>query len=826
MSEYLTISEKKFFGFVLLFVFLFFENDIGAQISIPVYTDTTDADTLKEAVIILKEQLNKCAAVKFQFFNESSYKNYGVLVSTSFAKRSPYNKILGKSGAEGVFIKSDARSITIVGNTKLAVQNGIFIYLERLGFRYYFPNPDWYIVPSIKNIYTDFNYVGRPSFDHRRIWYGYGTVGSKYGDDNYKFWCMANRLGGSMNAVVGHAYDDIVARNQDVFKQHPEWFYPVSANGSIPSNPKFDLTNKSLIQFIISDALKRIDQAMKRGQPLKMITMSPSDGLGTCNTPACQRLGTVTDRVYSLINTVARAVSQKYPGTWVSGMSYSEYAEPPTIKLEPNVFVSIATAFNNSRFTTEELIREWSKKAGKVGVYDYLGLYAWDFDLPGKGRACKINEMASAIKSYYRLGARGYEAESTPGSINKGLGHYIASKLLWDVNADVDDIKNEFFQKCFGRAADLMKNLWEQWEIYPYTMVRESNVAAWIDIVNNAESTESSPAVRKRLMHIKTYFHYLFLYNKLQNTGTETDRITLLNYAYNTFDWASFSSYPILWVMGNGTSIPGLKFNDPKAKYKFSNPAFADGNYINQLIAADRKVMTRKDDLKLVGLNTKFKKIKQPDLFNDKKYASLKGTTMFTGPHYFIFQVNASGRNNYIELAGDFVTGGGGAKPIVLTIKKYQGSLVNDNPELIRYNYRGKKDTERVHFDKLSPGSYLLKVDDPNKLFRIRFSDSLSYAVVQTAETPFSGYSRYMSFYVPSGINKFRVFKEIEAIIISPTERMIDMSKKGNEEIDVSVEAGETGLWMINFVSGKLHIEGVPPFFCMDPSQLLIPMNK
>ncbi|MBK8698259.1 MAG: hypothetical protein IPN29_01305 [Saprospiraceae bacterium] len=73
-------------------------------------------------------------------------------------------------------------------------------------------------------------------------------------------------------------------------------------------------------------------------------------------------MGTITDRVYSLINRVAKAVNQKHPGTLISGMAYSEYSAPPTKKLEPNTFVSIATAFNYTKYSTEQLIQEWSKK--------------------------------------------------------------------------------------------------------------------------------------------------------------------------------------------------------------------------------------------------------------------------------------------------------------------------------------------------------------------------------------------------------------------------------------------------------------------------------
>jgi hypothetical protein len=63
-----------------------------------------------------------------------------------------------------------------------------------------------------------------------------------------------------------------------------------------------------------------------------MISMGPSDGPGTCNSPACQKLGTITDRVYYLVNRVAKAIHKKYPSTLVGCLAYGEYSPPPTKK--------------------------------------------------------------------------------------------------------------------------------------------------------------------------------------------------------------------------------------------------------------------------------------------------------------------------------------------------------------------------------------------------------------------------------------------------------------------------------------------------------------
>jgi hypothetical protein len=782
-------------------------------------------DSIQKAGAELVAQLGRAGYPGIEIRQSLSARDKDIFISikSGAAKKSTQLKQLRQSGTEGFWLFSDGKKVNIIGNSALAVQHGIFMYLEKLGFRYYFPHPAWHIIPQKPLLFRSMNVVSQPSFVHRRIWYGYGT-GSLTADSNYKFWFRANRQGGAMQMVVGHAYDDIVIRNKEVFQQHPEWFYPVPAKGVLPNDPKFDIANESLVKFIISDVLKRLEQAKAKNLPLKMITLAPSDGLGTCSSPACLRLGTITDRVYSLINRVAKEVRKQYPDTWISGMAYSEYSAPPSAKLEPNTFVSIATAFNYTAYSTDELISEWGKKAGKVGVYDYLGLYVWDFDLPGKGQGSQVDKTIAAIKKYYRLGARGYDTETTPGSINKGLGHYLVSQLVWDINADIAGLKKEFFVKCFGKAAPLMSALWNEWEIYPYTAVRETDLAAWIDTVNEAAALESNPAFATRIFHIKTYLHYLYLYNNFKNNKEEASTIDLLTYCYNTMDIGSVSGYPALFEIGNLSPVPGVTTNDPKARYKKINPLFTQPAYTDRLVSADRKTLQSKQKIRPIPPGNKWKQgiSSVPAIFNDKAYVGYKGTTAFTGPHHFVIKINEPGEKNYINLAGGFVTGGGSSRAIIVSVSGYTGTLQNDPKIISQFKYTASRDTQLFSLKNLPKGYYLLKVDDPAKIFRISFSPSISNSLIVTPQNPFNGYSRYLCFYVPGGTKVFRAFKEIEVILVSPTGRVIDKTAKKSEEFDVTVMPGEEGLWMINFLNGRFHLEGIPPYLSTDPSKMLI----
>ncbi|MBK8698258.1 MAG: hypothetical protein IPN29_01300 [Saprospiraceae bacterium] len=152
-----------------------------------------------------------------------------------------------------------------------------------------------------------------------------------------------------------------------------------------------------------------------------------------------------------------------------------------------------------------------------------------------------------------------------------------------------------------------MAQLWNVWENYPYDGVRESDLAAWIDMVKEAGKLETNTAVGARLAHINTYLHYLYLYSEYRKTKAEPEMLALLTYCYNTMDIGTVSGYPALFEIGNVSPIPGFAFNDPNAKYKRKDLSLSMPSQVDKLITADRKKLQRKADMKIfVPTATKF----------------------------------------------------------------------------------------------------------------------------------------------------------------------------------------------------------------------------
>lgn len=813
-----------------LFTALFFLSGIvfsaHAQ-SIKIYADVESSDTLKKMVSILSAELKKNQRITITNAPAEQYAGKGIYIScvTRGKQKIAPNVTLRKAGVEAYSINADGRSVQILGNSDMAVGHGIFAWLESLGYRYFFANPDWHIVPAKFDIYSRLSVTASPAFDHRKIWYGYGT-GSEKANNDYFFWILANKQGGTMNASFGHSYGNIIARNRDAFLQHPEWFYPAAPKGTVPADGKFDMSNEGLVQLVIKDAENQIEASLKSGtQAYKMISIAPSDGNGTCNTPACQKLGTITDRVYYLVNRVAKAVRKKYPSTLVGCLAYSEYSEPPTVRLEPNVFVCVTTAFNNTNYTTDQLINKWRQKGAVVGLYDYFSWYAWDFDLPGQSQVGKISAMAKTIRKYYSQGVKAYDAESSIGWVSKGLGYYIAARLMWDVNTDVNKTKQEFFDLCFLKAAVPLKQIWDEWENYSFTSVRESDLAKWMDLAISADKLETDQAVQRRLFQVKSYLHYLALYRQYELNKSEANLLSLLNYGFRKLDDGSVSGYPAFFVLGGQSGIPGMGFSADARWRKDNTPVTV--SEINNAIRDDRSRLVIAKPVKAFASAARFQTVSNISKYPKAMMDSSNSNNAFWMKQEFVMEIKKKGAANYLELTGDYIANPNNKKPIKVTVYPYlKNGDISDRSALITYNYTARQVREKISFSALAPGFYTIWVDDPVKIFKINFSNDINFsAVARPASHIQSRTLDYAFIYVPENVSSFNVIKSSVVEFITPTGRRMRFDSGKPQDIQIDVKAGEAGLWRIKYLYERLYLEGIPPYIGLSPKQMLIPAD-
>jgi len=332
---------------------------------LPIVIAAGASERTRAAAATLADYLGRISGAKFQITPGDG--TAGIALGTpadfpSAAPRPPQGWSEDARRREDYLLRTHDAGVWMIGNTELAVEHAVWDLLYRLGYRQYFPGEHWEIVPQQPELAIAVDTFEQPDYHARRIWYGYGPW--DYAAEPYRKWCAKNRAVNGIELRSGHAYDGIINRNKAVFAQHPEYLGLV---GGERKSTKFCIGNPAVRQLVIDDALEQL----RKNPELDSISVDPSDGLNWCECEACKALGSITDRAVTLANAVAEAVNEHRPGTVIGMYAYSGHSPPPSIRVHPQVVISVATAFIHGGHTVEELMRGWQAQGATLGIREY-----------------------------------------------------------------------------------------------------------------------------------------------------------------------------------------------------------------------------------------------------------------------------------------------------------------------------------------------------------------------------------------------------------------------------------------------------------------------
>jgi len=477
----------------------------------------------------------------------------------------------GDLGDEGFVIRSEDGSLYLLAAQPLGLQHAVTTFLHELGCRWFFPGETWEIVPRRETIAGAWDLRQAPSFtSQRRIWYGFGAYPKNAADK--EAWDRHNRMGGPYPITIGHNWHGLDPKRD--FAAHPEWFALVGDKRQ-PSKPCY--SHPEVIRHAIAEALEQAARGVR------VVSLSPPDGLGYCECAQCRQVfagaepfaahdtlfakrpdGTLvnitSETFFRMVNEIARAVAAKHPGTLVGTYAYSAYSQPPSFDFEPNVFVQLTTGFRRTPLTREEQIAAFGRRARHVGIRDYYSVYQWDWDGPvvAKG-SLFLPQLAEDLRFYRTCGVTAINAEASNNWGPRGLGYYVASRLLWDVNTDVKEVVRDFYETAFGPAAPAIERYYARW-YGPSAAVSSRRAAsrstasmpveapaseladnattpafdldslrgAFRDLDEAAALAAGQPGPRERVDHLRLYQHYLVLRRQLDEAAARGDRAAIV----------------------------------------------------------------------------------------------------------------------------------------------------------------------------------------------------------------------------------------------------------------------------------------------------------
>src|SRR6185503_8656901 len=306
------------------------------------------------------------------------------------------------------------------------------------------------------------------------------------------------------------------------------------------------------LRALVADHASR---QMKAHPQADSLSMDPSDGDTWCECDPCARFGSVSDRVLTLANEAAAAINALGLGAKYVGIyAYNRHSAPPKVKAHPNVIVSATTAFITGGFTFDQVVEGWKSSGATMGVYDYLSVGDWDWSILRQSKGSRPSVVAESLTACYQKGIRFYDAQSGDCWGPCGLGHYVASRVLWDVAeaSRVDALVEDFLERSFGAARESMREFYR-------LMTEDRHRRPWSDLLGRlyrqldaARRATADPSVQARLDHLLLYVRYAELFTSFQAGAQPRD--AALKHAYRMRKTMMVHVYS-LWSLTLGQRI-------------------------------------------------------------------------------------------------------------------------------------------------------------------------------------------------------------------------------------------------------------------------------
>ncbi len=715
-------------------------------------------------------------------------------------------------------LRSQAGGLWLLGASEMAVSHATWDVLHRLGHRQFFPGATWEVIPPPRDLALAVDVSERPAFAARRIWYNWGLL--DYNTAPYNQWCVRNRMTKGFDLQSGHSYESIIAANAEAFAKHPEYLALVGGERKMRGDVKFCVANPGLRALIAEHAVRHFTAHPEADS----MSLDPSDGGGWCECAECARFPQISDRVVTLANAAAEAAEKmggraRYIGTY----AYNRHTAPPTIKVHPHVIVSATTAFLGDGFSHEQVLAGWQKQGATMGVYDYLSVVDWDWNLPRGGKGGRPAELAVELARHHRLGARFYDAESGDCWGPCGLGYYLASRMLWDLRATEqgDALTNDFLTRAFVGAVEPMRAFYQLTTADAQRRSSSDLLGRMYRHLDAARRATTDPAVRARIDDLVLWTRHVELYTDFAAGRKPAGDVA-------RHDWRMRKTMMVhtygLWCR----LLNQQQALDPKHTLKDDTPFSAaelDG-FVAAGIAAHQLI--------------------------DPGFTGVAFSTNLVpaAPRLTLNQVPAG---RFPDAAQDqqrwwlWLPEGGKGLGLDVTVQKV---WANRMPKLILYSPQevsldpvttdetARPDGMARHIHLRSPyaGLHRLETLDGGDHTRITWP-AIPLTIESGIDTPtvtshFRG-GWTLSFYVPKGTKTVGGWASRIANWASPVSGRLlagdgsvalDFNGKGDGWFKVEVQAGQDGkLWTFADTQGQRLLMTVPPFLARSGAELLLP---
>ncbi len=799
----------------------------------PVIVASDASPRVKEAANDLATVLSKITGAKFAVVTGDGTSGIAVGLPRQLPALGQKEKWADPKPTErdDYLIQTRPAGIALLGATDAAVEHAVWDFLYRLGYRQFFPGEHWEVIPRTPDLSVAFDVKESPTYWTRRIWYGSGPW--DYAVEPYRRWCVRNRTAGGIELNTGHAYGGITRGLRKEFEQHPEFYPLLKGERKASAGGQLCVGNEELRRLIVQYELEQF----RKNPALDSVSLDPNDGGGWCECPTCKALGSISDRALTLANDVAAAVSAQYPGKLVGMYAYNFHSPPPSIRVHPNVVISVATAFLRGGQTLEESLSGWRKQGATLGIREYYGVNVWDRDQPAHARGGDLKYLARTIPDFHARGARFMSGESSDNWGPNGLGYYLAARMLWDVREAnrLDELVEDFLTKAFGPTKEPMRAFYQQLDGSRPHLVADDQIGRMFRALAEARSLAGDDAaIQARLADLALYSHYCSLYHRYAQANGPARQAAfeaLIRHAYRmrtTMMVHTKALYRDLDRRDKTIKLPAeARWEVPEAKnpWKSSKP-FTSEEIATQIDTGIKGHPLVKFKFRPVAFSAKLvpaTALKLPD-GDPGEFGPGRGVQT-----YLVYAAQGPATIE-LKVTGGLIPHYRDRGHVKVTLWKLGGASETGEKETLVAQDRSCPPDGKEHTVTLpvkESGLYRLMIDDGMDKTQVKLPADLPVVAPSTQNAPMnSHHPQWMGyFYVPKGTKTIGLFGgEHGEVQDSQNRTVFWLNGRKRNFYAVEVPDGQDGkVWRVRYSRGDVRLLTVPPYFAPTPGQLLIP---
>ena len=704
---------------------------------------------------------------------------------------------------QGFSIVTGAKGIDISAKDLAGAKFASACLVRALGYRYFFPAPEWEVIPENPVASVALNVTEAPDYQSRSIWPGWGIWEDyRKSGGNDDMWKIFNFQGG-ISIQCQHVYGRFVKHCKKEFDEHPEYYG--LRNGKRNSN-KLCISNPGLRKLFTGYKLERLASRPKQ----QSVSAEPSDGGNWCECAECKKIGSISTRAVFLANETAKVVTAKYPGKMVGMYAYNQHSAAPEIDVHPGVVINIATEFIKGGHSVDELIAAWKAKKANIGIREYY----FSGIAPASGRGTNTAYMKESLTRFFNNGARYVTAEAGDNWGAAGLGYYTGAHLMWNTANDPEALKDDFIKSAFPASAKPMKQFYDLLDGSNPKPLNSDLLGRMYRTLDEALKTASGKE-KKRIETLVLYTRACELHLAYQNKPDLKNCLALFSFAASIRNTRMLHTYA---MHRSPRRYLSKEITADKLKIDWKNIPAPSAENIRKFIADGIK------NNKLIDFETK---AFSDDLVLQKNPRGIHTIQAGNTRRKVTFYIWCDGKPFTLGVTGGLIKHYRNRGNVILQLIQVGGeSETGELETLIQSDRSVPPDgvARKVTFKPKHSGLHKIVINDNGDMSNIKWPDNMAVALpVLNEKAPELNGTFY--FYVPAGTAVLGFFaRSARGTIQDPAGKNSFNLTKRNGYFHIRVKPEQCGkLWKINKMRGMVKFLTVPSHLSLRSTHFLIP---